>query len=305
MTYYEEERVVVPELRMRFEGNSEGGNDGKGDYLMLGNCESEEGFNGVQVREESSMFFWRWRRCVVWYWIKLALLFSFLGLLAAVFLKWVAPYIMDKEIIPMINWETATFSPPVLGVLLFSSVALFPALLLPSSPSMWVIGMTFGYGYGFLIIIVAAAIGVSLPYFIGSLFIFRIQGWLERYPKEAAILRAAGEGGWFHQFQSVTLIRTSPFPYILYNYCAVATNVKYGPYIVGSLLGMVPEIFLSIYTGIIIKALADASSERHSLSAPQVIFNVMGFCASVLATIIFTVYAKRKLKVRQNELLLA
>jgi len=74
------------------------------------------------------------------------------------------------------------------------------------------------------------------------------QGWLEKYPKRAAILRAAGEGNWFHQFRAVTLIRISPFPYILYNYCAVATNVKYGPYLLGSLVGMVPEIFVSIYT---------------------------------------------------------
>uniref|UniRef100_A0A2P2K595 Uncharacterized protein MANES_02G031700 n=1 Tax=Rhizophora mucronata TaxID=61149 RepID=A0A2P2K595_RHIMU len=212
---------------------------------------------------------------------------------------------MFQEIIPIINWETATFSTPVLGVLLFTSVALFPALLLPSTPSMWVIGMTFGYGYGFLMIMLAAAIGVSLPYFVGSLFLLKIQGWLERYPKQAAVLTAAGEGNWFHQCQSVILIRISPFPYILYNYCAVATNVKYGPYILGSLVGLVPDIFLAIYTGILVEALADASKEQHSLSASQIIFNIIGFCASVVTTIIFTVYAKRKLKATENEPLLA
>nr|GMD99110.1 probable LRR receptor-like serine/threonine-protein kinase At1g12460 [Ipomoea batatas] len=36
-------------------------------------------------------------------------------------------------------------------------------------------GMTFGYGYGFLLIIGGAAIGVSLPYFIGYLFQNKIQ----------------------------------------------------------------------------------------------------------------------------------
>jgi uncharacterized membrane protein YdjX (TVP38/TMEM64 family) len=75
-----------------------------------------------------------------------------------------------------------------------------------------------------------------------------MQGWLEKYPKRASILRSAGEGNWFHQFRSVALIRISPFPYIIYNYCAVATNVKYGPYILGSLVGIVPDIFVSIYT---------------------------------------------------------
>lgn len=176
----------------------------------------------------------------------------------------------------MINWETKTFSPPVLAILVFASVALFPTILLPSSPSMWVAGMTFGYGYGFLLIISAAAIGISLPYFISYLFFHKIQvrkfvkhtslcfsfvcasnnltlfdsmqGWLEKYPKRASILRSAGEGNWFHQFRAVTLIRISPFPYIIYNYCAVATNVKYGPYLFGSLAGMVPETFVALYT---------------------------------------------------------
>jgi uncharacterized membrane protein YdjX (TVP38/TMEM64 family) len=96
----------------------------------------------------------------------------------------------------------------------------------------------------------------------------------------------------------VALIRISPFPYIIYNYCAVATNVKYGPYILGSLVGTVPEIFVAIYTGIFIRALAD---DRHVLSAPQIVFNVIGFSATVATTIFCTLYAKRQLKELQNE----
>jgi uncharacterized membrane protein YdjX (TVP38/TMEM64 family) len=35
---------------------------------------------------------------------------------------------------------------------------------------------------------------------------------------------------------------------MVYNYCAVATNVQYGPYLLGSLVGMLPEVIASIYT---------------------------------------------------------
>ncbi|KAK9927411.1 hypothetical protein M0R45_024595 [Rubus argutus] len=298
MTYEEnvDRGEVVPELIIGIGGEDD---VAKGEYVKLrqcpGDCEPAEVFVGAM--ESSSPK----RIGCLWYWVRLVLLFMCLGLLAAVFIKWVGPFLMDREIIPMLNWETHTFSTPVLAVLVFASVALFPTILLPSSPSMWVAGMTFGYGYGFLLIISAAAIGVSLPYFISYLFYHKIQGWLEKYPKRASILRSAGEGNWFHQFRAVTLIRISPFPYIIYNYCAVATNVKYGPYLLGSLAGMVPETFVAIYTGILIRTLADASHEHHGLSAPQIIFTVVGFSLAVATTIFFTVYAKKQLNELHKE----
>ncbi|TYI70323.1 hypothetical protein E1A91_D08G213300v1 [Gossypium mustelinum] len=306
MTFYDgnsngEGGEVMPELKVRVEGDDNGVN-GKRVTLrqrLLEECEAEERY--LLVKEPA---FSRIQRRSIWFWVKLGVLFTFIGLLAAVFFRWVGPFLMDKELMPIINWEMTTFSTPMLAVLVFASVALFPTILLPSTPSIWVAGMTFGYGFGFLLIISAAAVGVSLPFFIGSLFLHRIQGWLEKYPKKAAILRAAGEGNWFHQFKAVTLIRISPFPYIIYNYCAVATHVKYGPYILGSLIGMVPEIFVAIYTGILIQTLADASQEQHTLSAPQILLNVGGFLLTVVTTIVFTVYAKRQLKVLQGEELL-
>ncbi|KAL2543514.1 SNARE associated Golgi protein family [Forsythia ovata] len=276
-----------------------------GDYVKL-----EEGVDGGTCREVGSSSSgccgesgggsggWLWS---FWWWAKLVLVVAFLGVLGAVFFKWVGPFFMDKEIIPIINWERETFSQSMLALLVFGSIAIFPTLLLPSSPSMWVAGMTFGYGYGFLLIIGAVVIGVSLPYLIGFLFHHKIQVLLEKYPKKASIIRLAGEGNWFNQFQAVTLIRISPFPYVIYNYCAVATRVNYCPYLLGTLVGMVPEIFVAIYTGSLIKTLADASQDRHSLSAPQIICNVIGFCISVATTVIVTLYAKRRLNKLQAE----
>ncbi|XP_014510667.1 transmembrane protein 64 [Vigna radiata var. radiata] len=270
--------------------------DGNGDYAKLRAGPDDVSPLGAAVEPSVPTI-----RATVLYWVKLVLLFLCLGFLAVVALVWIGPYCMDKGVIPIINWETETFSTPILTVLVFASVAIFPTLLLPSTPSMWVAGMTFGYGFGFLLIISAAAIGVSLPFIIGKTFHHKIEGWLEKYPKKASILRSAGGGNWFHQFRAVALIRISPFPYLIFNYCAVATNVKYGPYIVGSLVGMVPEIFVAIYTGILIRTLADASHEKHSLSAPQIILNVAGFCITVATTIFITAFARRRLDELQKE----
>ena len=102
----------------------------------------------------------------------------------------------------MVNWETETFSPPVLAVLVFASVALFPTLLLPSSPSMWMAGMTFGYVYGLLLIVPAVAVGVSLPFFIGSFFHHKI---------EVCALSSVEVGFCLHVFASPVLIRIQHF----------------------------------------------------------------------------------------------
>ncbi|XP_058221795.1 uncharacterized protein LOC131331869 [Rhododendron vialii] len=286
----EEKDCVVPLLKPR---------DDNGDDCVKLGVSDDCGEAGGDRQAASPVFVSRWC-CLLW-WAKMFVLLIFGGVLAAVFLLWVGPFFMDKTIIPIINWERKTFSTPLLAVLIFASVALFPSLLLPSSPSMWLAGMTFGYGFGFLLIIGGVVIGVSLPYFIGSRFYDKIHGWLAKYPKKASMIRLAGEGNWLDQCRDVTLIRISPFPYIIYNYCAVATNVKYGPYLLGSLIGMVPEIFVAIYTGLLIRALADASHERRSLSAPQIICNVLGFCLTVATTITVTIYAKRRLKQLHKE----
>ncbi|XP_057775645.1 uncharacterized protein LOC130994606 isoform X2 [Salvia miltiorrhiza] len=241
---------------------------------------------------------WWW---LLWWWAKLLLVALFIGVLLAVFLKWIGPFVMEKEIIPLINWERESFSTKQLVLLIFGSLTIFPSILLPSSPSMWLAGMTFGYGYGFLLVVGGVIFGVSLPYFIGSLFYHKIQVWLERYPKRASVIRLAGEGSLFNQFRAVALIRISPFPYIIYNYCAVATDVKFGPYLLGTLVGMVPEIFLTLYTGIIIQTLADATDDRQTMSGSQILFNIAGFCITAAATVLVTLYAKRRLKELQME----
>ena len=291
MTYGDGVGKTVPELKLRMEDDPE-----NGDYVKLrGGSDDEERERGSPAGCSLGSV------TSVWFWVKLISLVACVAVLAFVIIKWIAPFLIEKELIPFIIWVRSTFSIPMLGLLLFASVAIFPSILLPSSPSMWMAGLTFGYGKGFLLILSAASIGVTLPFLIGHLFLHKMQEWLKQYPKKAAILRAAGEGTWFHQFQAVTLIRVSPFPYMIYNYCALATGVHYGPYILGSLVGMVPEIFVSIYTGIMLRTLAVASDVRHSLSAVEIIVNVLGFCVTASATIVCTIYAKKKLSAMQSE----
>lgn len=83
--------------------------------------------------------------------------------------------------VPALEWMRSTFRKSILGLILFASIATFPTLLIPSSPSMWIAGITFGYGYGFLLIIGAESLGMTLPYLIGSLFHHKIHVSLKLY----------------------------------------------------------------------------------------------------------------------------
>ncbi|XP_042479302.1 transmembrane protein 64-like isoform X2 [Macadamia integrifolia] len=284
----ESDDIVVPLMKVQM-------GDEKGDYVTLG-CDNDRELGEFPEEPPCPKSGWS-----LWWWVKVVLLGIFLVAVAVVVVVWVGPIVMYKVVIPCLNWERETFSMPVLVVILFASVALFPAILVPSAPSMWVAGMTFGYGYGFLLLMAGVTVGVSLPYFIGSCFQHKIHRWLERWPKRAAFIRLAGEGNWFHQFRAVTLLRISPFPYILFNYAVVATNVKYCPYILGSLVGMVPDVIVAIYSGILLGTLAEATQEHRSLTMQQTIFNVIGFCFTVATAIFTTVYAKRKLNELKEE----
>lgn len=219
-----------------------------------------------------------------------------LVLLFYVFYKWGLPFVSEKVLLPIIRWEARSFGRPVLALVLVASLALFPAVFLPSSPSMWLTGIIFGYGLGFLIIMVGTAIGMSLPYWIGSLFRGRLQGWLEkRWPQQIALIKLAGEGSWFQQFRVVALLRISPFPYAMLNYAVTVTQIKFSPYLCGSVAGMVPDAFVNIYSGRLILTLADLKYHKHRMTTVEIVYNVISVIVAILIAVGFTIYAKRAL----------
>ncbi|KAL1358758.1 hypothetical protein HN51_004005 [Arachis hypogaea] len=230
-----------------------------------------------------------------WWWMKVFLWCIIIVVLSLVLLKWGVPFIFEKVLYPMMEWEATAFGRPVLALVLVASLALFPVFLIPSGPSMWLAGMIFGYGIGFVIIMVGTTIGMILPYLIGLLFRERIHQWLKKWPTNAEMIRLAGEGNWFHQFQVVALFRVSPFPYTIFNYAIVVTNMRFWPYLCGSIAGMVPEAFIYIYSGRLIRTLADAQYGRHHLTTVEIVYNIISFIVAIVTTVAFTVYAKRTL----------
>ncbi|XP_057972114.1 uncharacterized protein LOC131160446 [Malania oleifera] len=234
------------------------------------------------------------KKSFIW-WIKVLILCIFTVVFFLIFLKWGVPFLFDKVLLPVMQWEATAFGRPVLALVLVASLAFFPVLLIPSGPSMWLAGMIFGYGLGFVIIMIGTTVGMILPYVIGLLFRDRIHQWLKKWPQKAAMIRLAGEGTWLNQFQVVALFRISPFPYTIFNYAIVATSMRFWPYLCGSVAGMVPEAFIYIYSGRLLKTLADVKYGKYQMTLIEIIYNIISFVIAIITTVAFTIYAKRAL----------
>ncbi|KAM7262759.1 hypothetical protein ACFE04_000442 [Oxalis oulophora] len=231
----------------------------------------------------------------VW-WIKILVLCIVTVAVVLASIKWGLPFFFQQVLYPTMQWESTAFGRPVLALVLVASLALFPVFFIPSGPSMLLAGMIFGYGLGFVIIMVGTTIGMVLPYGIGLLFRDSIHQWLKRWPQKAAMIRLAGEGSWFHQFRLVALFRVSPFPYTIFNYAIVVTSMTFWPYLWGSIAGMIPEAFIYIYSGRLIKTLADVQYANYHLTLVEIIYNVISMVIAIVTTVLFTVYAKRTFK---------
>ncbi|KAL6494446.1 hypothetical protein OROGR_031246 [Orobanche gracilis] len=234
------------------------------------------------------------RKSLAW-WLKAILLCLITVILLIMFLKWGLPFLVQKVLFPILRLEATAFGLPVLALVLVASLGLFPVFFIPSGPSMWLAGMIFGYGLGFLIIMFGTTIGMVLPYLIGLLFRDRIHQWLKRWPQKAAMIRLAGKGSWFHQFKVVALFRNAPFPYPIFNYAIVVTSVKFWPYLFGSIAGMVPEAFIYIYSGRLLRTLADVKYGDHHLTVVETVYNVISFIFAVITIVAFGFYAKKTL----------
>ncbi|KAJ1292053.1 hypothetical protein BS78_02G362700 [Paspalum vaginatum] len=235
-------------------------------------------------------------------WVRALVGLLLLALLGYAFFRWGLPFLSDKVIMPIIQWEAKSFGRPVLAVVIIASLALFPVVFLPSGPAMWLTGIVFGYGFGFLIIMAGITIGMSIPYWIGLFFRERLNRWLEKkWPRQIALIKLAGEGSWFRQFRVVALLRISPFPYALLNYAVTVTEMKFSPYICGSVVGMVPDVFVNIYSGRLIRTLAELKYRKHRMTTVEIVYNVVSVIVAVLFAIGFTIYARRALDNMERE----
>jgi uncharacterized membrane protein YdjX (TVP38/TMEM64 family) len=129
-----------------------------------------------------------------------------------------------------------------LGPPLFILVYAVGVLFLPATPFTIAGAVIFGKFHGMVYNLAADTLGASISFFLGRYFLHGIaRGFLEtRMPW---LDRKAADDG----FAAIFYLRIFWFPFIVLNYAAGATRIRFRDYLLGTFLGLLPPVFLFTY----------------------------------------------------------
>jgi len=129
-----------------------------------------------------------------------------------------------------------------LGPILFVLIYTIGVLFLPATPFAIAGALIFGKFYGMLYNLAADTLGASVSFYLGRYFLHGIaRGFLEtRMPW---LDRKTAEEG----FSVIFYLRIFWFPFIVLNYAAGATRIRFRDYLLGTFLGLLPPVFIFTY----------------------------------------------------------
>lgn len=184
----------------------------------------------------------------------------------------------------------------LIALYIVASVLFVPGMILTLAG-----GFLFGVVGGSIAISIGSTLGAGAAFLVGR-FVAResVARRVRGNARFAAIDRAVGEQG----FRIVFLIRLSPiFPYNILNYAFGLTRVRFGPYLLGSWLGMLPATVMYVYLGSTAGDLAKIFSGGIDLGgggtaggAGPLAMKLIGLAATVAVTIYVTRIARRALR---------
>ncbi|MXW45939.1 MAG: TVP38/TMEM64 family protein [Gammaproteobacteria bacterium] len=187
----------------------------------------------------------------------LILLLSLTALLVAV---WMLP--AREWLIQSTDWAQA--HPRIAWAGFILAYVLAALFMVPGSILTLAAGVLFGVALGVALVSLAATLGACCAFLVGR-FLARdwVESRLEAMPRFRALDRAVTRKGWL----IVLLARLSVvIPYNLLNYALGLTNVRFSAYLFGTLVGMLPAIFLYVYLG----SVAGSLTSLEQTGAPMI-----------------------------------
>jgi len=121
--------------------------------------------------------------------------------------------------------------------------------LLPTYSQAILGGWVFGFTNGFLAALVGFAGASVIGYFVASkVSEERVKKAIDERPKWAAVRHALVDGGFWKTLFLVALVRLPPnSPFALTNLVLTSTGVKLLPYVLGTVIGMIPRTGLAVF----------------------------------------------------------
>lgn len=159
---------------------------------------------------------------------------------------------MRESIEHLIEWAQA--NPRISWAAFILAYAIAAVCMVPGSLLTMAAGILFGPALGLALVSVASTLGAACAFLVGR---FLVRDWVESRLVSMPRLRAldgavARKGGLI-----VLLARLSVLiPYNLLNYALGLTRVRFGPYLLSTLAGMLPASFLYVYLGSVAGSLA-------------------------------------------------
>jgi uncharacterized membrane protein YdjX (TVP38/TMEM64 family) len=129
-----------------------------------------------------------------------------------------------------------------LGPVIFIAIYALASLVAPVTPFTIAGAIIFGKFYGMIYNLASDVLGASLGFFLGRYLLHGVSRnfletklpWLDR--------KAAEEG-----FSVIFYLRIFWFPFIVLNYAAGATRIRFRDYALGTALGLLPPVFIFTY----------------------------------------------------------
>ena len=211
-----------------------------------------------------------------------------LSLAVLVIAVWLLP--ARDWLIQSIDWAHA--HPRIAWAGFILAYALAAVFMVPGSILTLAAGILFGVALGVALVSLASTLGACCAFLVGR-FLARdwVESRLETMPRFRALDRAVARKGWL----IVLLARLSVvIPYNLLNYALGLTNVRFGAYLFGTLIGMLPAIFLYVYLGSVAGSLASLDQAGTPM-IPQSLF-IAGLIVTALLIFVIARLTARALR---------
>jgi uncharacterized membrane protein YdjX (TVP38/TMEM64 family) len=218
----------------------------------------------------------------------LTLLLALAALMIAV---WFLP--AREWLIQLTDWAQA--HPRIAWAGFILAYILAAVFMVPGSILTLAAGVLFGVALGVALVSLASTLGACCAFLVGR-FLARdwVESRLEAKPRFRALDRAVARRGWL----IVLLARLSVvIPYNLLNYALGLTNVRFGAYLFGTLVGMMPAIFLYVYLGSVAGSLASLDQAGAEM-VPQSLF----IAGLVVTAVLIVVIARLTTRALRSEL---